>query len=63
MIRHRHTHKTERQGKNVAEDWSCTGYELAAIREELRERQLVRAASHAGAERPGVRLGVFRLSC
>jgi hypothetical protein len=52
----------ERLQRGNAEDWSYSDYEIAAIREELHERQLVHAASRCGAERPALRPGTFMLS-
>jgi hypothetical protein len=52
----------ERRADSLAEDYSYSGYDLAAIREELRDRQLVRVASRHGAERSTGRPATFRLS-
>lgn len=52
----------ERLAADVEEDWSYSGYELAAIREELRTRRSLRAACRSGAEHAIARLGTFRVA-
>jgi hypothetical protein len=52
----------ERGVRDAAEDWRYSGYELAAIREELRHRRVARAAGAGVAERTDARGSKHRLA-